>query len=125
MTTSYSPPTATPNQLRWPWFVAGGLTLLLLIGAGVVAFLLLHSERDSHAEAACSLLKQSDDQGVLDGAISGMKAISEAEKSSVDSLRAAAATESIASKMPFNSPLYQNPGDVKVAAIGSWCKSHR
>jgi hypothetical protein len=119
-------PTEQPTTPRRPrtalWIINGVALAGILIGGAV-----LIGEKtgpDAYAKAACAHLKDAETEGLFDGAMSEIKAIDEASKSSNAELRAAATKKTEASDFPTDSPLYQNPGDVQAAAIAKWCNEH-
>jgi hypothetical protein len=109
------------------WVVIG--VCATIVTAAIIASMLTFahkgSDRDAYAKVACAELERSQHEGMLDGAISEIKAIGDARKSSNADLRAAANKTSIASTLPLDSPLYQNPGDVQASAVATWCNKHR
>lgn len=118
------PPQQSRRHLFW---LLGGIagTLATIAGIAGVALVLSHSSnRDAHAQAACSALERAEGENLLDGAITQIKAVQEARKSSDSDLRAAANKTSAASQFPTDSPLYQNPGDVQANAVAAWCKDN-
>lgn len=123
MTETEHPRPSAPARLnrRILLMVCGGLALLLL--AVLVILTLGGSGLDGHAKKACASVKQVNEGTTIEERLGGeLDAIREAQKSKVDGLHAAGSKKSIASQLPYDSPLYENPADIRYNAVAQWCR---